>query len=140
MDQRPKVGMGVVLLKGGKILLGKRNNSFGEGEYSSPGGHLEYGESFDECIRREIREECGLEVKNISFLYVTNSMHYAPKHYVNVEVLAEWESGEPITFEHEKIGGWDWYDLNNLPSPIFHYTMQGIESYKTGRNFFDMEK
>jgi 8-oxo-dGTP diphosphatase len=42
----PKVGIGVVVVKEGKILLGKRKGSHGNGEYAGPGGHLEYLESF----------------------------------------------------------------------------------------------
>ncbi|MEK7586049.1 MAG: NUDIX domain-containing protein [Patescibacteria group bacterium] len=135
-----KVGMGVVILKEGKILLGKRKGSFGSEEYASPGGHLEYMESFENGIRREVREECGIEIKNIKFIHVANEVTYAPKHYVNVQFLADWESGEPITFESEKIGGWNWYSFDSLPDKIFELTRKGIESYKTGRNYFDIEK
>lgn len=136
-EQITKVGMGVVIIKEGKILLGKRKGSFGAEEYASPGGHLEYMESFENGIRREVQEECGIEIKNIKFIHVANEATYAPRHYVNVQFLADWESGEPITFEKEKIGDWGWYSFNDLPSPIFELTRKGIESYKTGKNFFD---
>ncbi|TSC60080.1 MAG: excinuclease ABC subunit A, partial [Parcubacteria group bacterium Gr01-1014_107] len=49
--------------KDGKVLLGKRKGSHGVGEYAFPGGKLEYLESFGECARREVREECGIEIK-----------------------------------------------------------------------------
>lgn len=45
-QQKPKVGIGVMILKDEKVLLGKRKGSHGEGEYSFPGGHLEYMESW----------------------------------------------------------------------------------------------
>lgn len=135
-----KVGMGAIIMKDGKTLLGKRKGSHGDGEYCSPGGHLDYMESFEDCIRREIREECGIEVKNIQFLYVANVTTYAPKHYINVEISAEWASGEPQTFPNEKIGDWQWYDLNNLPSPMFPFTKQGIDSYQSGKNYYDNVK
>lgn len=49
----PKVGIGVMIFKDGKVLLGKRKGSHGDGEYSFPGGHLNYMESFEDCAQRE---------------------------------------------------------------------------------------
>ena len=80
-EQRPKVGVGILIFKDGKILLHKRKGSHGAGEYAFPGGHLEYMESFEDCAKREIAEECGVEVVNIRFNYVANVAKYAPKHY-----------------------------------------------------------
>ena len=52
MENHPKVGVGVMVLKDGKVLLTRRKGSHGAGEYSFPGGHLEYMESFEDCARR----------------------------------------------------------------------------------------
>jgi 8-oxo-dGTP diphosphatase len=136
-EQKPRVGMGIMILKNGKVLMGKRKTSHGVGEYAFPGGHLEYMESFEDCVRRETREECGVEIKNIKFLHVGNVFHYAPKHYVNLVLLADWESGEPQVLEEDKIEGWQWYELDNLPEPVFIQTGLAIESYKTGQNYYD---
>lgn len=66
MNDKINVGVGVMIFdKDGMILLGKRKGSHGAGEYSFPGGHLEYGESFEECAKREVMEECGIEIKNL---------------------------------------------------------------------------
>jgi 8-oxo-dGTP diphosphatase len=137
---RPKVGTGVMIWKDGKILLAKRKNSFGVGEYSVPGGHLEYMESFEECVRREVKEECGLEIENIKFVYVGNSSAYAPKHFVTVGFSADWVSGEPQTLEPDKCEEWGWYSLTNLPRPMFAFSTMLIDCYKTGKNFYDKEK
>ena len=66
-DQRPKVGVGVFVLKDGKILMGKRKGAHGEGSWSLPGGHLEFNESWDMCAVRETMEETGVTIKNIRF-------------------------------------------------------------------------
>lgn len=58
-----KVGIGVMIWKDGKVLLGKRKGSHGEGTYAFPGGHMEYMESFTDCVKRELEEECGLKIK-----------------------------------------------------------------------------
>ncbi len=126
-----------MILKDGKVLLGKRKNAHGAGEYAWPGGHLEYMESFEECAKREVREEAGIEVKNVRFLLLTNLKTYAPKHYVDVGLVAEWESGEPKVMEPEKLEGWSWYDMNNLPQPLFSTIPSYLEAYATGKNFWD---
>ncbi|MBI2048594.1 MAG: NUDIX domain-containing protein [Parcubacteria group bacterium] len=118
-EDRPRVGVGVMIFKNGKVLLGKRKGSHGSGEYSFPGGHLEYMESFEECARREVLEEAGIEIENIKFNYVANVKQYAPKHYVHIGLIAAWKAGKPRVMEPDKNEGWGWYDLNNLPEPLF---------------------
>jgi 8-oxo-dGTP diphosphatase len=63
-------------------------------------------------------------------------MAYAPKHYVDIGMIAEWESGEPQVMEPEKLESWGWYDLDDLPSPLFNAITNYIEAYKTGRKYF----
>ncbi len=132
-----KVGIGIMLFKDGKVLLGKRKSSHGAGEYAWPGGHLEYMESIVDCARREIKEETGMEVQNVRFLRLLNLKDYKPKHYIDIGLIADWKSGEPQVMEPEKCEGWDWYDLDNLPSPLFVPLASYFEAYKTGKNFFD---
>ncbi len=141
MDQNiTKVGIGIMILKDGKVLLAKRKGSHGEGEYAFPGGHLEYMESFEDCALREIKEECGIIVKNIRFQLLANVIAYAPKHYVHIGLLADWESGEPEVLEPEKSESWGWYDLDKIPKPIFKASLTTIASYKTGVNYLDIPK
>ncbi len=139
MEQdRPKVGVGVMILKEGKVLLGKRKGAHGGGEYAFPGGHLEYGESFESCAKRETLEECGVEVGDVRFQVLANVTKYAPKHYVHIGVEADWMHGEPKVLEPEKSESWNWYDLDNLPEPMFEMCRLSIESHKTGRNYYDL--
>lgn len=136
-DIYPKVGVGVMLMKDGKILLGLRKGAHGENTYAWPGGHMEYMESYEDVVRREVKEETGLEIDNIRFLRLYNLKEYAPKHYVDLGFVADWASGEPKVMEPEKCERWDWYDMDNLPSPLFATIPSFIEAYKTGRNFWD---
>lgn len=131
------VGIGVMILKDEKVLMTTRKGSHGAGELSFPGGHLEYMESFEDCAVRETKEECGLEIENIRFQYVTNVMKYAPKHYVHIGVLADWKAGEPQTHEPEKAGEWQWYDIDNLPDqPVFEFCKLAFDSYRTGKKYY----
>jgi 8-oxo-dGTP diphosphatase len=138
-NQKPKVGVGVMIFKDSKVLVGKRKNSHGDGEYAFPGGSLEYMEGYEECARRETLEETGIEIKNIKFLCVGNTIIYTPKHFAHIGLTADWENGEPMVCEPEKCEGWDWYDLDKLPSPLFSLCSMMIEAYKSGKNYYDKE-
>lgn len=128
-EQKPKVGVGVMIVKDRKVLLGKRKGSHGAGEYEFPGGHLEYMESFEECARRETREECGIEIENIRFELLANVKKYAPKHYVHIGLIADWKSGGPRALEPDKCIGWNWYGLNGLPDQLFETCKLAAEMF-----------
>jgi len=136
--QIPKVGIGILIFKDGKVLLGKRKGSHGQGEYAFPGGHLEYMESFENCAEREIAEECGIEVKNIRFHLLANLVKYAPKHYVHIGFIADWKSGEPKVLEPEKCESWAWYGVNDLPEPMFEACKLSIRALEENKNYFDI--
>ncbi len=138
-QERPKVGIGLLLVKDGKILLGKRKSPHGHGEYGGPGGHLEHMESFKDCALRELREEAGqqIKVKNVRFLCITNMRKYNPKHYIDVGIVAEWVSGTPKVIEPHKLESWGWYDIDNLPTPLFAVEPNYVVAYKTGKTYFE---
>ena len=136
----PRVGIGVMIIKDNKVLLGKRKNAHGAGEYSFPGGHLEYMESIENCARRETREETGIEIKNVRFQFLANLKDYTPKHYVHIGIVADWQSGRPQIMEPDKNEGWEWYELDKLPEPLFKYVKNAVEYYlnnKENKNFLD---
>lgn len=139
MEDRPRVGIGICVLKDGKVLLGKRKNAHGDGEYAFPGGHLEYMESFEACARREIQEEADIVVKNIRFQYLANIKEYKPRHYVHISLTADWESGEPKVMEPDKKESWGWYDLDDLPEPLFKPCIQHINEVRSDstNRYFD---
>ena len=138
--QRPMVGVGVMIVKDGKVLFAKRKGSHGAGEFAFPGGHLEHMESFADCARREVAEECGLEIKNIRFQLAANITRYAPKHYVHIGLIADWKSGEPQVLEPDKSESWGWFDTEHLPESMFEPCQMALESYKTGKNYFDISE
>ncbi len=89
MDRRwVGVGVGAVIRRGDDVLLLKRRNVHGDGTWSTPGGHVEFGESLERCAAREAQEETGLVAGEVSFLAVTND--YMPedgKHYVTERLV-----------------------------------------------------
>lgn len=138
-ELRPKVGVGVMILKEGKILLAKRIASHGTGDYAFPGGHLEHKESIEECAKRETTEEAGIEIENIRFLCLSNIAKYPPKHFINIGVLADWKSGAPTACEPKKTEEWNWYDIDNLPESLFDAIPNYIKAYKGGDIFYDLD-
>ena len=121
MDKKiVRTGIGVFIFKDGKFLMGQRRNSHGDGTWSIPGGHLEFGETFEDTAKREVLEETGLKIKNIHFGAVTNDYFKKEnKHYVTVWVLSDWESGEEQIVEPDKFVDMEWCNFDNLPAPLF---------------------
>lgn len=124
-NPRPSVGLGAYIInKEGKVLLGKRKGLLAPNEYAAPGGHLEFGESFEESLKKEVKEETGLEIGKIELLNVDNVLRYIKsinKHYVTLSFLAEYIGGTPTVKEADKCESWDWYSLNNLPAPLAEF-------------------
>jgi 8-oxo-dGTP diphosphatase len=119
-SKRPKVGVGVVVIKEGEMLLGKRKNAHGEGTWSFPGGHLEYKESWEDCAIRETLEETGLSINNVRFGTVTNDIfHEEQKHYVTIIMLSDYESGDLCLMEPDKCEKWEWFTWDKLPDALF---------------------
>ena len=134
---RPHVGIGVMIFKDGKMLLGRRKKtSHGSGEYCFPGGHLECMESAIDCAKRETMEECGIEIENVRFQLAANVRKY-DRHHVLLGFIADWKGGEPQVLEPEKLDSWAWYDLDKLPHPIFEASKLMIENYRSGKIFLD---
>ncbi|KAJ6013118.1 NUDIX hydrolase, partial [Penicillium canescens] len=119
----PKVGVSVFVRNNrGEFVLGKRRGSIGAGTWGLPGGHLEFGESFETCAAREVLEETGLIVHDLRFLAVVNSvMHAEGKHYAVVFVegyVSEAAGGaaQPRMLEPESCTAWEWVSWGDLRS------------------------
>jgi len=123
---RPKVGVGVIIVKDNKVLLGERKNAHGQGSWAFPGGHLEMNETLEECAKRESMEEAGIDIKNVKQLTFTNDMFKNEnKHYVTCFITADYDSGKVRVMEPDKCERWDWFEWNNLPHPLF-LTIQNL--------------
>lgn len=117
---RPKVGVGVIIRKNGKILIGKRKGNHGGGYWAFPGGHLEMNETIEDCARREVLEETGLNISNLKKSIFTNDIFpESGKHYVTVYMVADYKGGEVKIMEPQKCESWDWFNMDNLPNPLF---------------------
>lgn len=128
-NQKVRVGVGVFVCKDGKFIMGRRASSHGDGTWSLPGGHLEFGEAFDQTAKREVLEETGLCIKNVRFGAVTNDYFKEEgKHYVTVWMLGDWESGQEQVLEPDKFTQLQWRDFDDLPQPLFLPWIQLLSS------------
>lgn len=116
----PQIGVGVLIFRDGKLLLGQRKNSHGAGDWSAPGGHLEFGESPEACARREVLEETGLQLDALqNGAFVSNVFPEVNKHYITLLMVAQEARGEPQLMEPKKCSGWQWFAPQDLPEPLF---------------------
>lgn len=118
---RPKVGVGVYIVNDRKeILLGLRKNKLGHNCWSPPGGHLEHGETIEECAARESLEEAGVVLKDIRVLGFTNDISKEEgTHYITLMTAARIKSGNVQNMEPHKLDHWEWVAWDKFPSPLF---------------------
>ena len=116
---KPRIGVGIIVIKEGKVLLGKRKGAHGSGCYSTPGGNLEFKETVEVCAIRELTEETGLKPLSLQLGPWTQDVIDEQKHYISLFVIITEFEGEPELLEPHKCEGWDWYAWDNLPSPLF---------------------
>ena len=104
MEEKKKVGVGfgVMILKDGKLLLGKRHEDpekassllNGAGTWTMPGGKLEFGETFEEGAKREVLDETGVTLHEIDVICV-NQVIIETAHFITIGLLSDNFSGEP---------------------------------------------
>lgn len=120
MSESPRVGVGVIIIRDEQVLLLKRKNVHGSGSWSTPGGHLDFGESPEECAIREAKEETGLDIRDIRFRAVTNDLFEAEgKHYITLWMEGECLSGEAVVNAAYEMSEVDWFAWDKLPEPLF---------------------
>jgi 8-oxo-dGTP diphosphatase len=132
--QRPKVGIGVFVNRNGKILVGKRKGAHGAGTWALPGGHLEPGESFETCCKREVLQETGLIINDLSPVVFTNDVfHDEDLHYITLFFKGEYQSGEAIVAEPQECEEWRWVSLDHIPQPIFLPLRNALKQIRENR-------
>lgn len=135
-SNRPKVGVGVLLIKGRQLLLGLRHGSHGSGTWHPPGGHIEYGEAVEQTAIREVAEETGITIHQLQQGSWTNDVFVEEKkHYITVYMISRNFSGEAKVLEPDKCSQWQWFDYQDLPSPLFLPLRNLIETGEFSRIF-----
>ncbi len=119
-DEMPMVGVGVLVTRGNQVLLLHRHHAHGEGTWSPPGGHLEFGETPEACARREVKEETGLDVLEVHYLCLTNDVFTEEGlHYVTIWMEGKGDEGEAVVNAPEEASEIGWFGWDGLPGRLF---------------------
>jgi 8-oxo-dGTP diphosphatase len=132
MSQEPKVGTAIIITRDNQVLLMKRKGPHGAGTWSPPGGHLDYGESPEQCAAREAKEEVGVEARDLRFRAVTNDVfEESGRHYITLWLEAGSFSGEPAIIAGKEVEEIGWFAWDALPQPLF----LPLENYVNRKNY-----
>ena len=136
------VGAGAVIMNDNdEILLLLRNKEPEAGCWSIPGGAIEFFETLEDAIVREVKEEVGVIAEVIDLLGVTN--HIIPEeglHWVTTPFLVKIKEGIPTNLEPQKHLDLRWFPVNNLPENITMTTrkaLEGLTKWRMKNNFFN---
>lgn len=118
--QRAQVGVGVLIVRDGLFLLQKRTGSHGAETWSTPGGHIDMGETPVQTAIRETKEETSLTIASGAVIAITNDVFEREgKHYITLWVLAEGIGDDTIVLKQDEAIKHGWFPLDAFPSPLF---------------------
>jgi 8-oxo-dGTP diphosphatase len=112
----PKGGIGVFVVNStrDKMLIGKRKDT---NTYAKPGGWLEFGETFEECGSRELKEEANIDISPDRLFHIKTYNCYDPmNNYHNVAIylyceITKEEESDIVNMEPHKNDFWVWVDF-----------------------------
>jgi len=116
VNNKPRIRVAVLIRTGDNVLLVK-HCKYGASYWLLPGGGLEFGETIEECARRELLEETGLEVTMGDLLFVSESippdLH---RHVVNLYYEGEVRGGELTLGDDDVLAGVEYVPIDTLPT------------------------
>lgn len=119
----PGVGVGLAILRDGKLLLARRLKAPEAGFWNIVGGKVDHLEPAEQAAKREAEEETGLTIGAIEFVCVTEQIIDADRqHWVSLLYRTNDVQGEAQLTEPDKIAEIDWFPLNDLPQPLSAFT------------------
>jgi 8-oxo-dGTP diphosphatase len=104
----PQLAVSAIIFRNGEVLLVRRARSPGKGFYSLPGGRVEFGESLQTALHREVREETGLKIEIAGLAGWREVLPGASGggHYVIMSFAARWAGNEPVLNEEHDDFKW----------------------------------
>lgn len=128
MGKTANAGVGILVLRDGKFLLGRRHDDpekadsalHGEGTWTMPGGKIDFGLSHVETAVKELAEETGLKVdeKDLEIFDVSSNVA-GDAHFITIGFLCRKFRGEPRVMEPDEIVEWKWFPVDSPPEPMF---------------------
>ncbi|WP_454746085.1 NUDIX domain-containing protein [Ciceribacter selenitireducens] len=119
----PGVGVGLAILRDGKLLLCRRLKAPEAGFWNIVGGKVDHLEPAAVAARREAEEETGLTIGAIEFVTTTEQIIEADgQHWISLLYKTTDIQGEPQLTEPDKLSAIAWFDLDALPEPLSAFT------------------
>jgi len=139
---QPVVGVGAVIICSGKILLEKRKSEPGRGKWSIPGGLVELGESVEQTVMREVKEETSLEVDKPELIDVVDNISVDGNgeityHFVIVDYFVKLRGGTLKAADDAAELRWvtfddvENYDLTKSFREFFQRNRQKLEKFNS---------
>ncbi|MGU7816106.1 NUDIX hydrolase [Burkholderia sp. AW49-1] len=111
VSARPVVATVGVLLHANRVLLVRRAHPPDAGRWCFPGGKIEFGETIDRALVRELREETGIDARVGQVLDVANVLEFSTdgqllRHYIVLIMYCRWLMGEPVAGDDALDAAW----------------------------------
>ena len=138
--EHPMVGVGAIIVQDGKILIVRRSSEPGKGKWSVPGGLVELGETVEQAVVREVREECGLDVEVDRLIDVVDSMTFDRNgrlkyHFIILDFFVKIKGGKLRPGDDAKEAMWvsleevENYDLTKTFRDFLKRNMEKLRNY-----------
>ncbi|EKF59719.1 MutT/Nudix family protein [Agrobacterium albertimagni AOL15] len=119
----PGLGVGLAILRDGKLLLCRRMKAPEAGHWNIVGGKVDHMEPAEIAARREAEEETGLSIGPIRYLGITEQLIEADRqHWISLLYITDDTSGDPQLTEPDKLSEIGWFDLDDPPQPLSVFT------------------
>lgn len=128
----PRVGCGAAIFNDrGQLLLARRKRDPEAGHWGILGGKIEWGETVEDTVVREIEEEAGVQIRLTGLACLVDQIaDDGSSHWVNAVYRAEIVAGTPSVMEPEALEAMGWYDPDDLPAPLTRATEVLLETLK----------
>lgn len=136
LGRYPEPTVGALIVRGdGKIFFAKSRKWLGN--YTVPGGHIELGESVEEAIKREVKEETGLQVKPVALLSVQEVVYSkefsSEKHFIFLDFLCRMQSGK-VKLDRRELNDYVWIGPKEaLKLNLNSFTRNLVSAYLRGQ-------
>jgi nucleoside triphosphatase len=128
----PEPTVGALIVNDKKQILLTKSHKW-KNRFTIPGGHVELGETTEEALKREIKEEVGLDIKPIRFLLMQEVIYseefYKPKHFIFLDYLCEAETTD-VKLNKNEIQEFIWVNPRKaLGMNVDTFTKRTIRKY-----------
>lgn len=121
LNAKIKEGVGVIVVRDNRVLLGLRKGAHGADTWAFPGGKPKFYETVSTCAIRELTEETSMVAEQVQKVHVTveNFFQETGIYWLTHFVTTCLVTGEPKVCEPDKCAEWGWFEWNRMPEPLF---------------------